>query len=65
MRFVDKTLARLHSSILNIHNVVGEKEAAEWLTTTEKRPNVIKTKEAKTPAKKPKTVTKLNSKKSS
>ncbi len=56
MRYVDKTLAKLHASILNIHNIVGEKEATEWLSSNEKRPVTIKTKEAKTPAKKPKTV---------
>ncbi len=49
----------MHTSILNIHNTVGEKEATEWSSSTEKK-SVSKTKEAKTPAKRPKRVLKPN-----
>jgi|688.fasta_scaffold257993_2 hypothetical protein len=30
-------IQKIHSSILNIHDIVGEKEAATWLTQKERK----------------------------
>ena len=45
-------LAKLHSSILNIHAVVGEKEASEWLSTSDKDKASVSVVKPKTPLKK-------------
>lgn len=50
MRFVDKLIAKVHASILSIHNIVGEKEASDWLSQSDKGAST--TKQAKTPPKK-------------
>ncbi len=53
---MDKLIAKVHSSILNIHGLVGEKEARKWLDGTSKS-TVASTSKVKTPAKKPRTRT--------
>ncbi len=47
-------LAKVHSSILHIHGLVGEKEAQRWLSDTKKE-TVSASLKVKTPSKKPAT----------
>ncbi len=46
-------ITKLHASILNIHGIVGEKEATSWLKETQKAST--STSQSKTPVKKPTT----------
>jgi hypothetical protein len=56
LRFVDKMIAKVHGSILNIHGLVGEKDAQKWLSDAQKA-TVSTSSKVKTPAKKPRTRT--------
>ncbi len=49
-------ITKVHGSILNIHGMVGEKEARKWLDNTQK-PAVTLSSKVRTPAKKPRTRT--------
>jgi len=47
-------ITKIYSSILHIHGLVGEKEAAKWLTDSQKaKITVSVAQQVKTPAKKP------------
>jgi len=47
-------ITKIYSSILHIHGLVGEKEAAKWLTDSQKAKIMVSVaQQMKTPAKKP------------
>ncbi len=54
VKFVDKLLTRIHTSIVNIHEMVGEEQAEQWMVESKEKTKAAESKTtAKTPVKRP------------